>query len=265
MPKRLSYDPQPKWPPTPRRPATVHLRRPPADALIAEHKHSWGQIVCPQVGTIRVRAAATAWIVPTFRAVWIPPRVVHEISVLGRVEFFAIYVHPSAAPAASSACAVLEVSALVKALMTSLADCSLRDKRIARRTELMLAEFEQVPRLPMGLPFPSDKRLLALCEALTQSPDDNRTLRQWAPLVGASERTLARLFQDELKTSFGAWRRQARLAHAAVLLAKGIPVTEVASSLGYSTPSAFTTMFKQALGTAPTKFFQRNENRSAPR
>ena len=46
-------------------------------------------------------------------------------------------------------------------------------------------------------------------------------LRDWVAAIGASERTMARLFRDELGTSYQQWRLQAILAHALPQLARG--------------------------------------------
>jgi AraC-like DNA-binding protein len=54
----------------------------------------------------------------------------------------------------------------------------------------------------------------------------------------------------------GAWRRQARLMEALSLLATGLPVTEVAFTLGYESPSAFTAMFHRFFGAPPSRYGQ---------
>ena len=57
--------------------------------------------------------------------------------------------------------------------------------------------------------------LLQFIELLGDAP-----LRDWVAHVGASERTVARLFRDELGTNFQQWRQQAILAHALPLLVR---------------------------------------------
>jgi AraC-like DNA-binding protein len=54
--------------------------------------------------------------------------------------------------------------------------------------------------------------------------------------------------------SFIEWRQQACLLSAVVMLGKGQPVTEVAMALGYSSSSAFATVFKQLLGEVPSRY-----------
>ena len=68
--------------------------------------------------------------------------------------------------------------------------------------------------------------------------------------IGASVRTLSRLFRQELGMGFAEWRRQVQLAVALSRLAEGQPVSQIARSLGYL-PSSFSDMFRRALGAAP--------------
>jgi len=74
--------------------------------------------------------------------------------------------------------------------------------------------------------------------------------------VGASRRTLERTFVAETGLTIGAWRQRQRLLRALELLAQGEPVTTVALTVGYRTPSAFTAMFHEQLGTTPTRYFR---------
>ncbi len=78
---------------------------------------------------------------------------------------------------------------------------------------------------------------------------------QWGHEVGASARTLARLFLAETGLSFGDWRSRARLLAALPRLAAGEKVTTIALDLGYESPSAFISMFKRALGKTPSTYF----------
>jgi AraC-like DNA-binding protein len=56
--------------------------------------------------------------------------------------------------------------------------------------------------------------------------------------------------------TFGKWRQQLRLLQALRLLAEGTKITQVALEAGYSTPSAFISMFRKALGTTPARYFR---------
>ncbi|WP_158904557.1 helix-turn-helix domain-containing protein [Burkholderia sp. L27(2015)] len=279
MPKRLAYDPQPKRAPGLDEPIMVHLRTPPVDGVVQWHRHTWGQLACPRLGSIRVSALGMTWTVPMLRAVWIPPNVEHEVVMLGHVEFHALYFEPTTSPLSLTNCSVIEVSALIRTLIDSLAaDSQSADSRTTnartansltttpstatahrpskrRRlmTDLLMEEISSAPVLPFGLPLPSDRRLKALCDAMLDDPGSSRSLQEWAPVVGASERTLARLFQSDLQISFGSWRRQLRLTRAVDLICRGTPLLAVAEELGYANAGAFSTMFKRALGFPPSQ------------
>src|SRR5450830_1919737 len=109
----------------------------------------------------------------------------------------------------------------------------------------------------MGVPLPprdsGDKRLRALCEAVLRAPGERATLAEWSASVGASERTVARLFREQLGLSYQQWRQQATLA-------RGQPVSLVAAASGYASESAFTAMFRAAMGQPPSHFSGKARN-----
>ena len=86
------------------------------------------------------------------------------------------------------------------------------------------------------------------------NPADTRDLDAWAKSVGASKRTLGRLFTAQTGMSFQAWRQQLRLLRALELLATGNNVTTIALELGYDNTSAFIAMFRRCLGTTPKRY-----------
>jgi len=104
------------------------------------------------------------------------------------------------------------------------------------------------------VPLPAEPRLRALCLAMLDDLSQDGTLEDWAGRLGASGRTLARLFLRETGLSFGAWRRQARLAEAVARLTQGSSIAEIAAALGYESPSAFTAMFRRELGESPRRY-----------
>jgi len=258
MPRRVAYDPLLRQAPSVAEPVTVHLRLPPADSVIRWHRHAWGQLNFLRHGSIRVSVPGKMWIVPRYRAVWIPPGMEHEIVMLGRAEFHVVYVEPSTSPLPLDGCAVVEVGPLMRELVNALADDAVSQKRRRRMAmHLLVEEIREAPSLPLGLPLPAERRLRALCVAMMEDPGSENTLEAWAPIVGASPRTLARLFQTELQTGFGDWRRQLRLARAIDLIGRGVPLAEVAAEVGYANAPAFSTMFRNALGFPPSQLINR--------
>lgn len=122
-------------------------------------------------------------------------------------------------------------------------------------------ELKRATQSRIEVPLPADKRLRQLCEALLHNPADRATLAERARAIGASGRTVARLFREQLGMSWQQWRQQAVLAHALPLLARGMPVGQVASASGYATDSAFCAMFKATTGQSPTAFQHKGRSR----
>ena len=120
---------------------------------------------------------------------------------------------------------------------------------------VLLDQLAGLAQQPLLLPHPADERAQALARAIAGAAG-GATIDDLARSVGAGRRTLERTFVAETGLTIGAWRRRQRLLRALELLAQGEPVTTVALAVGYRTPSAFTAMFHEQLGTTPTRYFQ---------
>lgn len=243
--------------PTQHRPVRLVARDLKASELLAAHSHEWGQVTYALEGVVRVTVGKSTWIVPPQRAIWIPPQALHEVATLEQARLRALYVHAGASPFPNADCEVLEVSPLLRELVVALAMADAGGTRESMISALMLDELSRSTTMPIRVALPDDKRLKALCEMLIAEPASPLTLDEWAVHVGASARTLARLFENELGMSFGQWRQQVRLAHAAPLIARGLPLSRVAAELGYASQSAFSSMFKKTFGQSPSAFFAR--------
>ncbi len=240
--------------PTPERPVRVRARDMDADVLLKRHQHVWGQVTIAMSGVCRVTAGDGTWIVPPQRAIWIPPFVDHEVTAIERALLFPLCVLAERAPFPGKDCKVVDVSPLLRELLLALSECD-EGPRESLISNLILDELAASATRAIHVPLPREKRLLSLCEAVIADPSAQVTLAEWASKVGASERTLARLFERELGMGFAAWRQQARLAHAAPLIARGMPLSVVATTLGYASQSAFSTMFRKTFGSSPSTFF----------
>lgn len=248
--------------PSTQRPVRVRARSMPTDTHFEPHAHPWAQLAYCATGIVQVTAAQASqsmvtYIVPPSRAVWIAPGAQHHITVLEAAEFRTLYIHKSRTPEGWTGCRVLVVSPLLREAVQAL-DMDIESKREQWLSNLALDEITNADTQALGVPLPhpqtGDKRLRALCEAVMRAPGERATLAEWALSVGASERTAARLFRDELGQSFKQWRQQAILANALPLLARGQPVSAVAIASGYASDSAFSAMFKAAMGQSPSHF-----------
>jgi AraC-like DNA-binding protein len=271
-PLLVPQDPR-RYVPTAERPVRAKLRRLAADAKIVPHHHDWAQVAISITGVTRITAGHSTYLVPACRAVWIPPGVEHVVTVIETTELRTLYVHqpagqfgpgvPLADQAAWRHCRVLEVSPLLRELVLQMdvamdgptppgSELLAREQRLGT---LALDELRRAAPLRLGIELPQDKRLRALCEAVLADPTRHASLEAWAADVGASTRTVARLFRQQLGTSFGPWRQQVLLARALVLAAQGKPMGVIAAELGYASASAFTAMVRRSVGEPPGRFF----------
>ncbi len=230
-----------------------------AGHVIRLHFHDRDQLVHASRGVMTVRTSAGAWVVPTHRAVWIPAAIPHTITMSGTVAMRTLYLKARLARTLPRDCCVVNVPALLKELILLACTLGALNKAIKRQGHLIdviIDQMQGIQRVALQLPNPSDPRALRVAAILFADPSDRRPLAHICKSSGASKRTVERLFLEDVGMTFGKWRQQLRLMQAMRLLAEGAKVTHAALESGYSTPSAFISMFRKTLGTTPTSYFR---------
>lgn len=216
------------------------------------HTHRRAQLIYAVSGAMRVTAPGGLWTLPPLRALWVPAGVRHAVEMLTSVSMRTLYVQADVP--LWDRCQVIEVPPLLRELILALTGEPIAyapEGRAGQIATLLLTELRSAPVVPIQIPWPQDRRLQAICRALLDQPGLDRRLEDWGGEVGASGRTLIRLFQAELGLNYRQWVQQVRLSDALHRLTLGQPVARVAAELGYSSPSAFSAMFRRALGTTP--------------
>jgi AraC-like DNA-binding protein len=132
-----------------------------------------------------------------------------------------------------------------------------REGRIMR---LIIDEIMASEAVPLHVPMPQHPRLARICSAVLADPAQNDALDDWADVAAMGRRTFTRAFRRETGMSFATWRQNVRLIEAMSRLAIGQSVTRVAFDVGYSSPSAFTAMFRRTFGVAPTHYMSLSSN-----
>jgi AraC-like DNA-binding protein len=231
----------------------------PRDYSHPAHCHRRARLTYTDSGVMTVFTPQGNWVVPPKCAVWIPPGVAHRIHARDDLEKRSIDIDPQALGTLPPLdCAVVQVSPLLREL-TNVAVRFSRPHPASRREErvasLICDEIAETQLTSLFLPLPRDPRALRVAQGLLMDLASTATIEQWGLKVGASARTLARVFVKDTGLPFAAWRKQARLLDAVSRLADGESVSAVAASVGYEHPSSFTAMFRSALGAAPTRYF----------
>ncbi|WP_084958898.1 AraC family transcriptional regulator [Thermoactinospora rubra] len=221
-------------------------------AVIDLHRHDDHQIVYAARGVVAVTTGAGTWIAPATRAIWVPAGTAHAHQAHGELELHLVGLPATGNPLGLHEPAVLSVAPLLRELILAYTRAPHDDgPERGRLLAVLLDQLRASPQQPLHLPTPADPRLKSLCAILHADPADNRTLAALGEQVGASERTLSRLFKADLGMTFPQWRTQLRLHHALLLLADGVPVTVVAHTCGWSSASAFIDVFRRAFGHTP--------------
>jgi len=223
------------------------------------HHHRRAQLVHGATSVMAVRTNHGAWLVPPGFAVWVPAEMEHQVAALTDTRMATLYVRPEDSLAVPEDCLVVAVPHLVRELIlrtVAFPDDYASDGPEARLAAVLRDELETLEPAPLHLPLPEDRRARALAAQLFENPADDRDLEAWGRAVGASGRTLARLFTAETGLTFGSWRRRLRLLAALERMAGGAPVTTVAFDLGYKSPSAFIAMFRRELGDTPGRYLR---------
>ena len=101
----------------------------------------------------------------------------------------------------------------------------------------------------MHLALPQDYRLQKI--DFQQLPPPLHVL---TATVGASEKTITRIFQKETGLGYQAWRQQWRLLKAIALLSDDLPLMEVAHQLGFASDTIFAQFFKRMTGKTPKQY-----------
>ncbi|MEU4051535.1 helix-turn-helix transcriptional regulator [Streptomyces olivaceus] len=232
--------------------APTRAQRLPSGARIDAHRHDDHQIVYAGRGVLSVTTSAGSWVAPATRALWVPADTVHAHQAHGDLELHLVGLPARENPLRLDSPTVLSVSPLLRELIIAYSRTADDDgPERGRLLAVLLDQLRISVRQPLHLPTPADPLLRTVCDLLRADPADNRTLAELGREVGASDRTLSRLFSGDLGMTFPQWRTQLRLHRALVLLAGQTPVTRVANQCGWSSTSAFIDVFRRAFGHTP--------------
>ena len=219
------------------------------------HHHRRAQLLFAEHGTMLVRTAHGAWMVPPSQGIWIPAGVPHAITMLGPVATRSVYLDPCRAPNPSH-CRVVGIAPLLRQLLIAAVDLPAEydtDSRAGQIMSLLISEIDAAPELPLSLPLPTNGKLALRCRRFIEQPTMRDTIDTWSRDLAMSRRRFTRDFRHQTGLSFAAWQRRACLLSALPRLSRGDRVTTIAFDLGYASPAAFTAMFRHAMGMAPSK------------
>ncbi|MDQ0946413.1 AraC-like DNA-binding protein [Streptomyces phaeochromogenes] len=219
------------------------------------HSHVQGQLVYAAAGALATATERGTWVAPADRITWTPPRFAHSHRFYGQTDVRLVSVPLDLCAGLIDHPSVFAVSPLLREALLTLTDEPERRAGAHRRLlSVIVDELADAAETSLHLPEASDDRLRAATDLLRADPTRPATLAELGRAVGASERTLSRLFHTELSMSFHRWRTTLRIHHALAHLTDGMSVTETAVACGWSNPSTFIDAFTEVVGQTPGRY-----------
>jgi AraC-like DNA-binding protein len=224
---------------------------------IISHSHPWSQLSYSCVGVMHIETDAGIFVIPPEQALWLPPGMAHQHFCKNKVSYRSLYIDPALSELLGKQVRPLSVDPLLKSLILEISNWpeDYEETTQTRRFILVLLDRLALAKSnELFMPTIQDKRLLPIIETLNQEPANKLTIEQWARKVGASSRTLNRLFNQNYGMGFSRWKQKLRILKSLELLNSNSQLAAIAFELGYESTSAFITAFKKHLGCSPKKY-----------
>lgn len=228
---------------------------------IAKHSHCWGQLVYASQGVMQVIADDGYYIVPPGQALWVPSHVEHQVASRYGASFRNLHIDESLCKVLGEDVYSFNVEPLLREVILVMCTWPFDYDVTVERERLfavLLDLLQAAPKTGLFMPSIIDQRLSPIIEAVTAQPDNKKNLQQWSSEVGASSRTLNRLFNKYFGFGFSAWKQKLKIILALDLLADGHTTQAIASQLGYESSSAFIYAFRNQLGCSPRHYLKHN-------
>jgi AraC-like DNA-binding protein len=216
----------------------------------------WDYLVFAHTGLFTALTESVAWTIPAHRALCVPDGTRLRIETPGRAGMRCLYLDARLG-VLSDEVRVVNLTPLARELTLhaiAAAPMDLTSPADAATITLLADQIALQPGAPLHLPLPDDPVARNIAEAIMSNPADPPRDRIRA--ANANRRTIERRFNAETGMSLGKWRRRARVLASVARLADGESVTNVAVTIGYSSPSSFVAAFRAELGTSPRDFLR---------
>lgn len=217
------------------------------------HQHAKGQLLYAQRGCIKITLDDQLCFLPAGCIAWIPPNTAHRAEMKKVTGYRSVYFDTEKITTLPQHITVFVATTLFIELLERIAYSAFNsdwsEGILYHLLQVCLDELSSAQQKSVTLKFPQDRRLNQLTEE-----DYLLTLKQLALRVGASEKTIARIFLRETGLSFQQWRKQWRYLRALELLPLYNKISPVTEALQFSSDSAFITFFKSITGITPAAY-----------
>ncbi|AWG87157.1 AraC family transcriptional regulator [Vibrio parahaemolyticus] len=241
----------------PHSPVLVKTIDMPKGYIDALHQHTWHQIIFPIKGLLQTQTEHYQHLVPHTSALFVPAGVQHESIALSNTIFVGIYLNPEFGATYEPQVRTIALTPFLNELLQEIRRQCEGETSHEEVLHLLAVLHDQILKSNVQtfqLLLPQDRRLKLIFEQLTDEPALSCSLKLWGEKVGASERTLSRLFAKEFNTSFQLWRQQIRLIYSLSLLDEELSIQSIADQVGYQNDSSYIKAFKAYFDVTPQQF-----------
>ncbi|MDR5761410.1 AraC family transcriptional regulator [Caballeronia sp. LZ035] len=227
--------------------------------VVGWHAHEFAQVLNPEQGAVALFVRDWLSIVPQSHAAYIRAGVMHTVVANTHASLRTICIQHDD-PGLSGLDASRPLIRKVVPALSGDHDAAVQDRLIRTFTQTRAISTDEADvrlnQFLAGVPVPQDRRARPIAFRLVSALHDQRTLKEWGEVLGASERTLTRIFRDETGMSFRSWRLRLQVAATIALLFCGRSVKSASSAAGYASPSAFVSAFHAATGQSPLEYIK---------
>ncbi|ENQ8177066.1 AraC family transcriptional regulator [Vibrio parahaemolyticus] len=241
----------------PHSPVLVKTIDMPKGYIDALHQHTWHQIIFPIKGLLQTQTEHYQHLVPHTSALFVPAGVQHESIALSNTIFVGIYLNPEFGATYEPQVRTIALTPFLNELLQEIRRQCEGETSHEEVLHLLAVLHDQILKSNVQtfqLLLPQDRRLKLIFEQLTDEPALSCSLKEWGEKIGASERTLSRLFAKEFNTSFLLWRQQIRLIYSLSLLDEEPSIQSIADQVGYQNDSSYIKAFKAYFDVTPQQF-----------
>lgn len=240
--------------------AKTHLR----GRVLQRHQHADAQLLFAVSGVMQVQTDQGQWTVPPQRALWIPPGVAHQVTMLSDTEMRTLYFTPPICPAAPQGVRATVSGMLLRELILALFDQTYTPATHESVVNLLLTLAPVAQELPSYLAMPSSPALLHVAQTVLASRQWSKPIADIASAMHMTERSFTRHFSAEVGMSFRAWRQRARVIASLDRVGAGEPNKALAAMSGFNSPSAYVAAFRKVMGGTPAQFSGKSQKNKAP-
>ncbi|MDC9597711.1 AraC family transcriptional regulator [Xenorhabdus anantnagensis] len=226
------------------------------------HTHQKGMLISLNSGMAKLILTDTTYDILTNQIVWVPAGTPHEVTLKNEAEFRAIYIDQEIFFQLPKEVKIYSATSLMHEIIESICDMSFNSNWNAgieyHLQSILIKHLSSIIKENELPEIPHDYRVNNILSSFLKKEKLPPKLNEFINIVGASERTIHRLFIKETGMNYQQWRQKYRLTLSIKLLLSGKKITEVAYILDFSSTSAFISFFRERLNITPSRYKKLN-------